>query len=359
MNLCTPACLANLASLTDAAWLISKVRPGFRSPRGSFESPARWRMASKPFTSCRVASRTSLRISGICAIPSLKVLRSKRSVSSPTTSCPACNSIGTKTVPMYPACPVTNTRIRFLPSLPRCVTAFPIRFQDLLLANGIHTLPEAGVPVCHELAFAGQALEGLLFEVSIVTVDEVKDLGLKHKERSVDPAFLGLRLLRELGDLIAVHFQVTEARRRTDGGEGIQLAVRAMERQQVIQVDVGYTITPGEHEGFIAQVRSEPLDAAAGLGLHAGVDQVDVPVGNDAAVHFDLAGLERDAQIAVQGAIVEHVLLDDFAFVAQCDGELVEPVVGVMHHDVPENWLAANFDHRFRLKLRLFRETRP
>src|SRR5579859_283623 len=154
-------------------------------------------MASKPFTSSRVASRTSLRISGICAIPSLKVLRSKRSVSSPTTSCPACKSIGTKTVPMYPACPVTNTRIRFLPSLPRCVTAFPISFQDLLLANRIHALPEAGVPIGHELAFAGQALEGLLLEVRTVTVDEVEDLGLEHKECSVDPAFLGLRLFRE------------------------------------------------------------------------------------------------------------------------------------------------------------------
>ena len=30
MNLCTPACLASFASLTDAWWLISKVRPGIQ-----------------------------------------------------------------------------------------------------------------------------------------------------------------------------------------------------------------------------------------------------------------------------------------------------------------------------------------
>src|ERR1700753_1879224 len=154
-------------------------------------------MASKPFTSSRVASRTSLRISGIGAIPSLKVLRSKRSVSSPTTSCPACKSIGTKTVPMYPACPVTNTRIRILPSLPRCVTALPIGFQDFLLANRIHALPDAGVPIGHELTLAGQALERLLLEVRVVAIDEIEDLRLQYEEGSVDPAFLGLRLLRE------------------------------------------------------------------------------------------------------------------------------------------------------------------
>src|ERR1700733_2601557 len=358
MNLCTPACLANLASLTDASWLISKVRPGFRSPRGSFERPARWRMASKPFTSCRVASRTSLRVSGICAIPSLKVLRSKRSVSSPTTSCPACNSIGTKTVPMYPACPVTNTFIRFLPSFPRCVARFPIRLQDLLLANSIHTLPEAGVSIRHELAFARQALQWFLLEVSTVTVDEVKDLRLKHKECSVDPTFLGLRLLREFGDLIAIHLQVAKARRRTDCRQRGQLAMGAVKREQVVQVDVGYAITPGEHEGFIAQVRRKPLDAAAGLGLHAGINQVHIPVGDHTAVHLDLAGFERNIQIPVQRAIVEHVLLDDFALVAERDRELVQAIVRVVHHDVPENWLAANFDHRFRLKFCLFCETR-
>src|ERR1700744_3496891 len=199
MNLCTPACLASLASLTDAWWLISKVRPGFRSPRGSLESPARCRMASKSSTSSRVASRTSLRISGMGAIPSEKVLRSKRSVSSPTTSCPACKSIGTNTVPMYPACPVTNTRIRILPSLPRCVTALPIGFQDLLLANRIHALPEAGVPIGHQLALGGEAFQRFFFEVGIIAIDEVEDLGLENEKRSVEPAGRGLGRLRELG----------------------------------------------------------------------------------------------------------------------------------------------------------------
>src|ERR1700733_2960370 len=189
MNLSTPACLASLASLTEAWWLISKVRPGFRSPSGSFDRPARCRMASKPSIPCRVTSRTSLRISGIFAIPSLKVLRSKRSVSSPTTSCPACNNIGTNTVPMYPAWPVTNTRIRILPSFPWCVAVVPIGFQDLLFAYGVHTLPEAGVAIGHQLPFAGQPLERLLLEVGVIAVNEVKNFRFEHEERAVDPAF--------------------------------------------------------------------------------------------------------------------------------------------------------------------------
>src|ERR1700744_3518645 len=354
MNLCTPACLASLASLTDAWWLISKVRPGFRSPRGSLESPARYRMASKPSTSSRVASRTSLRISGMGAIPSEKVLRSKRSVSSPTTSCPACNSIGTNTVPMYPAWPVTNTRIRFLPSLPWCVAAFPVSFQDLLLANGVHALPEAGVTIGHQLAFAGQALERLFFEVRGVAVDEIKDLRFKYKKCPVDPAFFGLWLLGKFGDLIAIHFQVAKARRRPDRSQRRQLAVGTMKLEQIVQVDVRNAVAPGEHESLIAHVGSQPLDAAAGLRLHTGIDQVDGPVGNDSAAHFDFAGFERDAQIAVQRAIVQHVFLDHFTLVTQGDREFIEAMMRIVHHDVPENWLTANFDHRLRLNFSFF-----
>ena len=48
--------------------------------------------------------------------------------------------------------------------------------------------------------------------------------------------------------------------------------MRAVERQQVVQVDVGDAITPGEHEGLAAKIGSQPLDAATRLRLHAGID---------------------------------------------------------------------------------------
>jgi len=72
----------------------------------------------------------------------------------------------------------------------------------------------------HQLSFAGQPLERLLFEVCRVAVDEVEDLWFQNKKRPVDPAFFGLRFFRELADLIALHFQVTKASGWPDSGQG-------------------------------------------------------------------------------------------------------------------------------------------
>ena len=67
------------------------------------------------------------------------------------------------------------------------------------------------MPVRHQLPFGSEPSQGLHFEVRIVTVDKVEDLGFQYEECSVDPAFLGLWLLRKLSDLVALHFEVAEA----------------------------------------------------------------------------------------------------------------------------------------------------
>jgi hypothetical protein len=47
-------------------------------------------------------------------------------------------------------------------------------------------------------------------------------------------------------------------------------------------------------------------------------------------------------------------LLNDFTLIAQGDREVIEAVMRVVHHDVPENWLTANLDHRLRLDFGFF-----
>ena len=48
-----------------------------------------------------------------------------------------------------------------------------------------------------------------------------------------------------------------------------------MKLEQLVEVDVGDAVAPGEHKSRIAEVRLQTLDAAAGVGRYAGVDQVD------------------------------------------------------------------------------------
>ena len=71
-----------------------------------------------------------------------------------------------------------------------------------------------------------------------VAVNVVKYTGLQDKECAVDPAFFGLWLLRELDDLVTLHFKMTEAGGRPDCGKRSELAVPAMESEQLIEIDV-------------------------------------------------------------------------------------------------------------------------
>src|SRR5690606_30657891 len=97
-----------------------------------------------------------------------------------------------------------------------------------------------------------------------------------------------------------------------------------VEVEQLAQVDVGNAVAPGEHEGLVAQMLSEALDTAAGRRSQPGVDQLYTPVeGLVAVVVDDFSLLQVDREAAVEGAVVDEVLLDEFALVAERDDEIL------------------------------------
>jgi hypothetical protein len=75
------------------------------------------------------------------------------------------------------------------------------------------------------------------------------------------------------------------------------------------------------------------------------------PVVRLVAVRSDLAAPEVNRQVAAEVVIVEEIVLDDLALVAQCDAEFVEPVARVVLEDVPEDRPAADLHHRLGLGL--------
>ena len=66
--------------------------------------------------------------------------------------------------------------------------------------------------------------------------------------------------------------------------------------------------------------------------------------------------VERDVRHVQE--VVGEVLLDDVALVAAADDEVVDAVRRVDLHDVPEDRLAADLDHRLRLQIALFGDPR-
>ena len=60
--------------------------------------------------------------------------------------------------------------------------------------------------------------------------------------------------------------------------------------------------------------------------------------------HLVLLHVEGDIRFVEE--VVCKVLLDDISFVSKKDYEIIVPVGRVDFHDVPENRLAVDFDHR-------------
>src|SRR5438874_12215984 len=56
--------------------------------------------------------------------------------------------------------------------------------------------------------------------------------------------------------------------------------------------------------------------------------------------------------------IVQKVTLNLFAFVTQRNKELIKAIMAIVLHDVPEDWPAANLDHRLRLNFSFFSQAR-
>src|SRR5205823_11722891 len=48
---------------------------------------------------------------------------------------------------------------------------------------------------------------------------------------------------------------------------------------------------------------------------------------------------------AAQGVVVQKITLNHISLVAKCDEELLEPVMRVMLHDVPQDRTPPNLDH--------------
>ncbi len=199
---------------------------------------------------------------------------------------------------------------------------------------------------------AASRSSGCALPVGGVAIDVVEDARLQDEEGAVDPAFAELGLLGEFVHAVAFEFQVAEAGGRADGRHGGQLAVGAVKAQESVEVDVGHAVPPCQHERALAHVGLEALDPSARLGAKTGVDQGHPPVVARATEPAHVAGAQGDGQVRAQRAVVDHEPLDDLPLVAQGDNEIGEALAGVQLHDVPEDRVAADLDHRLGAGLR-------
>ncbi|MNT00499.1 hypothetical protein D3C72_1349330 [compost metagenome] len=132
-----------------------------------------------------------------------------------------------------------------------------------------------------------------------------------------------------------------------------------MEIDELRNVDIRNAVAIGEAERlFILEVTAGTQQTATGHGFFAGVDERDAPRLAVILVHVHAVFTHVEGDVRGVQEVVGEEVLDRIALVAEADHEVVNSVGGILLHDVPENWLAADLDHWLGLEVRLFTDAR-
>ena len=236
-----------------------------------------------------------------------------------------------------------------LPHLPGGFAARPEAVERLELAVGVHAHPEVLVAVDGELAVAREPPQRRLLEDQLGLVGQVvEDLALEDEEAAADEALGRRRLLVELGHHAVLHAHLAVARAGVDAGDGADAVVRAVEREQRLDVDAADAVAVGEHEGVGVDVLPDAVQPAAGARRQPGLGERHLPVlGHRVVVEGGrLVAADVDRQVRALLVVAEEELLDLPALVAEADEEAAGAVVPVELHDVPQDRPLADLDER-------------
>src|SRR5215210_2450639 len=142
------------------------------------------------------------------------------------------------------------------PDGPRCTTRLPQRLEDPQIAKGIHRLPEAEVLERDQLAVRRKTLEGLALEQDVVAGDPLEDRRLEDEEAAIHPGAVANGLFLEgpnawcndaADRFVIVDVEGSKTAERLYGRDGSKPAVRAMELELLLKVDIGDAIAVRHH----------------------------------------------------------------------------------------------------------------
>src|SRR3989344_2651613 len=157
--------------------------------------------------------------------------------------------------------------------------------------------------------------------------------------------------------MIGVDFNNAEAPFRHDGGERGKTPMRLMKTDECGDIDIADAVAMGHHEAFTRSDEGpEAREAPARHRRWSGIDKRYFPRFQLWIVIPHTARRQVNGQIAFACAIVEKPLLYRFTLIAEANDEVMEPIVRVDFHDMPQNRHTTNFHHRLRAHMRLFRE---
>src|SRR5260370_14189351 len=180
-----------------------------------------------------------------------------------------------------------------LPCLPRRFSVGPQFLELPLVAQRIHRLPKSSVLIRHQFALARQSFQWSTFPTGRVALNIIEYRRFAHEKAAVDPADLVVGLFPEALHIAAVRkLEHPEPPGHRHRGHGRLAAMLAMETHDLADIEPRDAVAVGQAECLVGDVGRDPLDAAAGEGFEAGVDQRNLPLLARLAEELDAVAVE-------------------------------------------------------------------
>ena len=130
-----------------------------------------------------------------------------------------------------------------VPALPGSLALLQQILQHLLLADVVHTLPEAFVNIRHQLSVLNQIVQRIVLEDAGIVSQVIEDLWLEHHVAGIDGhPVVGILLAESLDRTVLADLQHTLVLRHLHGCQRRNLSVALMKRHQLVDLHVTYTV---------------------------------------------------------------------------------------------------------------------
>ena len=245
------------------------------------------------------------------------------------------------------------------PNAPRGLPAVPELLQDGFVSKGIHILPVAPVVVDSELIFGNELAHRLLLPNRVIAFDEVEDTRLEDEKPSVDEVAVRSGLLPETFDarLIRGNIERSKATRLSNSCNGSQRGLLAVKLNERGNVEIADAVAIGQAESFVAYVLANTLDASTRHGVQTGIDKGDTPRLGGCMMYLNRIVAQVDREIGVPLEVFQEVFLQEMAFVAAANDKIIQSMMRVELHDVPDDRKSSDLDKRLRNRGCLFADT--
>ncbi len=204
--------------------------------------------------------------------------------------------------------------------------------EELVFTCGVHALPETLVAIDCHLSGRRRVVHGGLLEKHLGRArhEAGHEIATDNHEATIDVVARDTFLV-EICHAVALDDEFTETREGMDCGDGDGAVGATVLGQQLRDVDIRHTIAIGQEEvgvGGFEDFGGFP-DTSRGSRFRSRVDKFDLP-----AEAFECPG------------VLLEIVGEDFLEIPEAEDETAAAEGGIPLHDVPQDGVGSDLDHR-------------